>query len=166
MRRVQRLVKGFAVTRSAKIAMAGVAIVAIASGAAAFTGLIPLPGDDGPPATEAAQSGHPPAEEVVTPLDEIVVDISTRSVTGEPIRRFLKADLALVYRDEVGAEHGEAKRTHLRDAFVDYLRQLDGRDIAGSAGLARLRADLLHRARVVMGPHAPSQVLIADLVMQ
>lgn len=164
--KLKRHVKGFAVTRFAKIAMAGVAVVAIASGAAAFTGLIPLPGDDASPGAEAAHAGYPPEDEVVTTLDEIVVDISTRSVTDEPIRRFLKADLALVYRDEAGAKHGEDKRTHLRDAFVDYLRQLDGRDIAGSAGLARLRADLLHRARVLMGPDAPVQVLIADLVMQ
>lgn len=153
-------------TRFAWSAVAGVVVVVIASGAAAFTGLLPLPGGDEPAAEVAEPAGLAPADEVVAPLDEIIVDISARSVTGEPMRRFLKADLALVHRDGPSAERAEAKRSHLRDAFVDYLRQLDERDLIGSAGLARLRADLLHRARVIMGPDAPVQVLLADLVMQ
>ena len=153
-------------TRFAWSAMAGAAIVVIASGAVAFSGLLPLPGGDAPPAGAEDGTGSAPADEIVAPLDEIIVDIAARTVANEPMRRFLKADLALVYRDAGSAERGEAGRMHLRDAFVDYLRQLDERDLLGSAGLARLRADLLHRARVLMGPDAPVQVLIADLVVQ
>ena len=153
-------------TKFAWSAMAGVAIIVIASGAAAFSGLLPIPGGDAPSADTAQRAASAPADEVVAPLEEIIVDITARTVANEPMRRFLKADLALVYRDAADAERGAASGMHLRDAFVDYLRQLDERDLLGSAGLARLRADLLHRARVIMGPNAPTQVLIADLVVQ
>ena len=153
-------------TRFAWSATAGAVIVVIASGAAAFSGLLPLPGGDAPSADAGERTKSALADEVVTPLEEIIVDIVARTVADEPMRRFLKADLALVYGDAAAAKRGDASITHLRDAFVDYLRQLDERDLLGSAGLARLRADLLHRARVIMGPDAPAQVLIADLVVQ
>lgn len=159
--------------------MIGAAVVLIASGAAAFSGLIPLPGGDG--AEAAGEAGHeagPAAAsgtghgtghgepEAVATLEDIVVDITARTVSGEPARRFLKARLALVYPGEDAAGRGAARLVHLRDAFTDYLRQLDERDLSGSAGLALLRADLLHRARVVLGPDAPLEVLVSDLVVQ
>ena len=146
--------------------MAGAAIVVVAGAAAAFSGLLPLPSGAAPPDDAVERPDPVPADETVAPLEEIIVDITARTVAGDPIRRFLKADLALVYRDPATSERGAARQAHLRDAFVEYLRQLDERDLMGSAGMARLRADLLHRARVVLGPDAPVQVLVADLVVQ
>lgn len=148
--------------------MAGAAIVVVAGAAAgaAFSGLLPLPGGAAPPDDAVERPEPTPADETVAPLEEIIVDITARTVAGDPIRRFLKADLALVYRDSAASERGADRQAHLRDAFVDYLRQLDERDLLGSAGMARMRADLLHRARVVLGPDALVRVLVSDLVVQ
>ena len=154
----------------AKGAVVAAVILAVAGGAAAFAGLLPLPtGGDGPGGGESRSEASPEAsgaQEVVTSLDEIIVDIAARTVAGESARRFLKTELALVYEDADAAERGAGREAHIRDAFTDYLRQLDERDLLGSAGLARMRADLLHRARVLLGPDAPVQVLVAELVVQ
>ena len=161
--------RGIGVTRFAKIAAAAALALLLGGAGAAVSGLVPLPGGGDAPgeaAAEAVPAAAAPAAEVVTLTQEIVVDIARQTAEGASVRAFLKARAALVYPDAAAAERGEAHALHLRDAFTDYLRQLDARDLAGSAGLARLRADLLHRARVVMGPDAPLAVLLADLVVQ
>lgn len=151
-----------------KVVIAAGVVVALAGlgGAAAYTGFVPLPGGATEAAAPAPAPDVPPPDAVVATLDEIIVDIAARTVAGAPARQFLKADLVVVYRDADAAGRGAARKMHLRDAFTDYLRQLDARDLQGSAGLARLRSDLLHRARVVVGPHDPVEVLVADLVIQ
>lgn len=162
--------RGIGVTRFAKIAAAAALALLLGGAGAAVSGLVPLPGGGDAPEEAAAEAvpaaAAAPAAEVVTLTQEIVVDIARQTAEGASVRAFLKARAALVYPDAAAAERGEAHALHLRDAFTDYLRQLDARDLAGSAGLARLRADLLHRARVVMGPDAPLAVLLADLVVQ
>ena len=128
---------------------------------------------------ESAEVAPDPAEEIapapipedapltVLELDEIVVDVAGRSTSGRPIRRFLKADYALVHPAVPEAETRVAeRRVHLRDAFVDYTRLLGEVDLIGSAGLARIRADLLLRARAILGPDIPREILISDLVIQ
>ena len=104
---------------------------------------------------------------VVMPFREIIVNITTLTAKGQATTRFLKLNIAIVYDPEVpGAENLGERQIYIRDSYVDYLRQLTEADLRGSAGLAALKAELLHRARLLADTDAPQELLIADLVIQ
>lgn len=54
----------------------------------------------------------------------------------------------------------------IRDAFNDFLRQVDTGDLRGSAGMYWLRSELLHRAREIAGEKAIREVLIQDFLVR
>jgi flagellar FliL protein len=100
-------------------------------------------------------------------LREIIVNISALTAAGAQTQRFLKLNLAIAYdEDRPGSARLAERSPYIRDSFVEYLRLLNESDLSGSAGLARLRAELLHRARSLAETDAAREVLIVDLVMQ
>ncbi len=104
---------------------------------------------------------------VVAPFKEIIVNISSITARGETTSRFLKLNIALVYDPEVeGAEYLAERQVFIRDSYIDFLRQLSENDLNGSAGLAQLKGELLHRARLLAETDAPKEILIADMVIQ
>ena len=104
---------------------------------------------------------------VVTPMKEIIVNVTATTATGRQTTRFLKLNLALVYDEtRAGAENIDDRMLFLRDSFQDYLRQLNEVDLQGSIGLVRLKAELLRRARAIADSDAPQEILIADLIIQ
>jgi flagellar protein FliL len=98
-------------------------------------------------------------------LEEMIVNITGYTATGRTTSRFLKLKVSIVY-DETMGETLVARKLFLRDAFQDYLRQLTERDLAGSIGLATLKAELLKRAKSIAGNEAPKSVLVGDLIIQ
>ncbi len=54
----------------------------------------------------------------------------------------------------------------LRDIFIEYLSQLEPREVAGSAGMSRVRAELKRRAEAVLDDYKVDQVLFNDYVIQ
>jgi flagellar FliL protein len=106
-------------------------------------------------------------ELTLMPLREIIVNISALTAAGEQTQRFLKLNLAIAYDEDLpGSARLSERSPYIRDSFVDYLRLLTESDLSGSAGLARLRAELLHRARSLAETDAAREVLIVDLVVQ
>ncbi|PYE84509.1 flagellar basal body-associated FliL family protein [Pseudoroseicyclus aestuarii] len=122
----------------------------------------PAPHDEAPAASHGGEGGTQ-----VLAMEEMIVNIAAPTLDGQSAYRFLKLDLALVF-DGDAPEAGQlpGRQPYLRDSFLDYLRQLTEADLQGSAGLARLRAELLRRARAVVGTETVQEVLIADLVIQ
>ncbi|MCA1287750.1 flagellar basal body-associated FliL family protein [Salipiger bermudensis] len=119
------------------------------------------------PATPATPAGLPGEHIVVTPFQEIIVNITATTATGRQTTRFLKLNLALAYDNRVsGAENIESRKLFLRDSFQEYLRQLNENDLQGSIGLVRLKSELLRRARAISDSDAPQEFLIADLIVQ
>ncbi|MEO0654474.1 MAG: flagellar basal body-associated FliL family protein [Pseudomonadota bacterium] len=103
----------------------------------------------------------------VAPFKEIIVNISSITINGQASSRFLKLNIALVYDPNAeGAERIEERQIYIRDSFVEFLRQVTERDLNGSAGLAFLKSELLHRVRLLAESDAPKDLLIADLVIQ
>lgn len=103
----------------------------------------------------------------VAPFKEIIVNISSITINGQASSRFLKLNIALVYDPNAeGAERIEERQIYIRDSFVEFLRQVTERDLDGSAGLAFLKSELLHRVRLLSESDAPKDLLIADLVIQ
>lgn len=98
-------------------------------------------------------------------LDEMIVNIVGVTATGRTTTRFLKIKVSIVY-DEALGEPLLSRGLFLRDAFQDYLRQVNERDLAGSIGLATLKSELLKRAKSIAGNQAPESVLIGDLIIQ
>ncbi|MEQ5870843.1 flagellar basal body-associated FliL family protein [Sagittula sp. NFXS13] len=121
------------------------------------------------PAEDDASASHglPGEHIIVTPFQEIIVNITATTATGRETSRFLKLNLALAYDDRIaGAENIEARKLFLRDSFQEYLRQLNEDDLRGSIGLVRLKSELLRRARAISDSDAPQEFLIADLIVQ
>ncbi|SDF34869.1 flagellar basal body-associated FliL family protein [Limimaricola pyoseonensis] len=111
---------------------------------------------------QAAATGH-----MLMPFEQIIVNVTATTAAGRQTSRFLKMDLALVYDAALpGADLLEQRRIYLRDSFQDYLRQLDERDLQGSAGLAGVKSELLRRARAVGGGDAPREILVSDMIVQ
>lgn len=104
---------------------------------------------------------------VVDPMKEIIVNITSMSVTGRKTSRFLKLNLALVFDENIeGAAHVSERKIYIRDAFQNYLRQLTERDLSGNIGVIRLKSELLRRVRAVTESEAPKEVLISDIIVQ
>ncbi|MCA0942312.1 flagellar basal body-associated FliL family protein [Yangia mangrovi] len=124
-----------------------------ASGASSYTQLMDMP--------------KQPENIIVLPFQEIIVNITATTATGRQTSRFLKLNLALVYDNALpGAATIETRQLFMRDSFQDYLRQLNESDLQGSIGIARLKGELLRRARAITDSEAPQEFLIADLIIQ
>lgn len=118
------------------------------------------------PGKEAA-AGQQQQHKALFDFKEMVVNISGSSATGAPTTRFLKIQLQMVYNTTPQTEQLlKDKQPYLRDAIIGYLRQLSEDDLRGSDGLFLLKAELLKRARAIVGNDAPQEFLIGELVMQ
>lgn len=98
-------------------------------------------------------------------LNEIIVNISGTTAGGRKTSRFMKINLAITYNSDK-EDTINSRRAFIRDSFQDYLRQLDEKDLIGTAGLLNLRAELIKRAKVIVGEDGPIEVLISDLIIQ
>lgn len=108
-------------------------------------------------------NGEPKADDVLL-LDDMIVNLVR--IEGS-VNRYARVRIAIVYdREALGIGALEAKRSHLRDSFNDYLSQMTERDLQGTFGLVSLKEELLRRARVVAGQKTITDVLVTDLVFQ
>lgn len=98
-------------------------------------------------------------------MDDIIVNIVGRTESGRKINRFLKIGITLVHDPSDGGLV-ERRQAYLRDTFQAYLRQLHQDEVAGSIGLAKLKADLLHRSSAIFGRDVVKEVLITELLVQ
>lgn len=97
----------------------------------------------------------------------LIVNLTGSAADGSPSARILNIQLSMAYDDNAQNEAlMKKKQPYLRDAILSYLRQLHEADLRGSDGLFLLKAELLKRARAVVGSDAPKEFLIVGLVMQ
>ncbi|GJE57472.1 MULTISPECIES: flagellar basal body-associated protein FliL [Methylobacterium] len=91
------------------------------------------------------------------------------NLTPEPGQQkggYLKLKVALELKD--GRVEAEVKPLlpRVEDTFQTYMRELRASDIAGSAGLYRLREELLRRVNIAIHPAKAEAVLFKDVVVQ
>lgn len=79
---------------------------------------------------------------------------------------FLKANIILELPRALDAVTVEANLPRLMDAFNTYVRELRPSDLAGSAGIARLREELVLRANKALDPVKVNDVLFKEIVVQ
>ena len=143
------------------IIIAGLVLLLLLGGAAAayFTGLLePLLGGDGQQAEEEAT----PQDATFYDLPELLVNLST---TGRN-SRFLKIRISLELVRPEDVQKIESVMPRIIDNFQVYLRELRVEDLKGSAGMYRLREELLKRVAVAMAPAKINDVLFKEMIIQ
>lgn len=149
-------------------------------GAAAFlTGMIG--GGDGHAEGEAAAGGGqgaggghgsgaaPGAAKARDPLTAVYFDLPEMLVnlnTGGKRVSFLKLKVSLELQKQEDVALIEKVMPRIVDSFQVYLREMRVEDLSGSAGIYRLREELLDRVNVAAQPVAVNDVLFREMLVQ
>lgn len=146
------------------IIIAAVLLLAIGGVAAAFyTGLLQpvidmLTGD-----IEDEEEEEVAAEDVVYfPLEEIIVNLNT----GGRKSSFLKIKISLELTDSEDIPRIRGVMPRIMDNFQVYLRELRIEDLKGSAGMYRLREELMSRVNAAIAPAKINDVLFKEMLVQ
>jgi flagellar FliL protein len=150
-----------------------VLLLLIGGGAAAFfTGLLdPLLGG----AEESASGGEgggegegagnaplPPGQAVFFDLDEMIVNLNSSGRRQNLLK--IKVSLELASADDLAKIQQVMPR--VIDNFQTYLRELRIDDLRGSAGVYRLREELLTRVNIAVQPAKVNAVLFKEMLVQ
>ncbi len=146
-----------------------------------FSGLLGLPdsgeemADTQPEPGEASETGRqadaaPQYDEegnliggpVYYEMPEFLVNLST---TGEKTS-FLKMKVTLELSGPDVIPVIDANRPRIEDVFNTYLRELRPSDLSGSAGIYRLREELLMRLNTAIQPHKVNDILFSEIIVQ
>ncbi|MBM3525450.1 MAG: flagellar basal body protein FliL [Alphaproteobacteria bacterium] len=95
-------------------------------------------------------------------LPELLVNLSGQGRRSS----FLKISLSLELEDANDIPRIEAVLPRVVDAFQTYMRELRPEDLRGSAGLYRLREELLARVNTSAQPAKVSDVLFKEMLIQ
>ncbi|MDX9859371.1 MAG: flagellar basal body-associated FliL family protein [Rhodospirillales bacterium] len=148
------------------IIIGAVVLVLIGSVAGAwFTGLLDpvVAMVTGEPATpEEGGEGAGGVGVVYLDLPEILVNLNTGSRTKST---FLKIRVSLELPNGQDVPQVEAQMTRVMDAFNVFLRELRIEDLKGSAGMYRLREELLARVTVAVAPIQVNDVLFKEMLV-
>jgi len=153
-----------------KILLLAIPLILILGGAAGayFTGLLdPLIGaeesaEGGEGGEGGGGDGEPAGPVAFTDLPEILVNLNT---TGRK-SSFLKIRVSLELPNALDVPNVEAVQDRVVDAFQVYLRELRVEDLKGSAGMYRLREELLARVNAAIAPVKVNDVLFKEMLVQ
>jgi len=95
-------------------------------------------------------------------LPELVVNLNT----GERQPRYLRARISLEVSTPTVKTEVEDKLPRVIDDFQVYLRELRAQDLNGSAGLYRLKEELLKRINASVSPAEVEDVLFREMIVQ
>jgi flagellar FliL protein len=157
--------------RKLLIIIAIVAVLALAGAGVMFSGMLGgKKGEKDAETTEeqSADAGDPnaaaagPAKPVYYELPEFLVNLT--STTNKP--SFLKMSVTLELRDAKAVEIVEANKPRIMDAFNTYLREVRAQDMAGSAGIFRLRGELMARINRTVEEGLVKDILFSEIIIQ
>ena len=147
------------------IIIAVVLLLAIGGIAAAyFTGLLQpiielITGEE---ATKEEEKKVDKENAVFFPLEELIVNLNT----GGRNSTFLKIRVSLELADGGDISRIESVMPRIMDNFQVYLRELRIEDLKGSAGMYRLREELLTRVNAAAAPAKIRDVLFKEMLVQ
>jgi len=118
-------------------------------------------GSGGDETEQAAESKAKP-QIIFVDLPELVVNLNT----GERQPRYLRARISLEVESAKAQAAVEAKMPRVIDDFQVYLRELRAQDLNGSAGLYRLKEELLKRINLSLAPDEVKDVLFREMIVQ
>lgn len=143
-----------------KIVIAAVAAVVIIVGALiAFM----MSGSDEDQNIEGEGQGeHADAAVVFYDLPEMLVNMNT----GTRQASYLKIQVALELNDPLVLDQLDQLSPRIIDIFQVYLRELRLEDLDGSAGMFRLKEELLKRANASVAPIHINDILFREMIVQ
>ena len=95
-------------------------------------------------------------------LPEMTVNLNTDG-NGQS---FMKLTVALEVADQQMMTQIQPRMAKVVDAFQVYLRELRPSDLEGSAGIYRLKEELLRRVNVAIAPAQVDSILFKEILVQ
>lgn len=144
-----------------KLLLVVVPVLLLAIGAGLyFTGVI------GPKAGVDGEHGEKKVEEVPVnsgfyALPDIIVNLASDRGT-----QYLKLRVQLEIKNEADLAAIESVAPRVIDQFQTYLREMRVEDLRGSAGIYRLRQELLYRVNIAAHPVVVKDVLFQEMLIQ
>lgn len=114
--------------------------------------------EEGADGEKTAKVGKP----VYYELPEFLVNLSG---TGTRVS-FLKMSVTLELRDQTAVPLVEANKPRIIDTFNTYLREMRPGDLAGSAGIYRLRDELMTRMNKTIEEGLVKDILFSEIIVQ
>src|SRR6201996_5176244 len=91
--------------------------------------------------------------------------VNLAGAPGERVQ-YLRVKVVLEVKEEKQVEEIKPTMPRVTDLFQTYLRELRPADLAGSAGLFRLKEELTRRVNNAVTPQQVSAVLFKEIVVQ
>jgi flagellar FliL protein len=142
----------------------GALVLVLGGGVGAYVFLFSGPSDDASHETAQAEPPKPivPPKVAFYDMPDMVVNI--QSPNGTPA--YLKLSVALEL-DSTNEKPGlKVVMPRVVDQFQSYLRELRIDDLQGSAGVLRLKEELLRRINVAAKPYKVRDVLLKEMIVQ
>jgi flagellar protein FliL len=140
-----------------KLVLIAGAVVAIAACAGGYF-LMRKP----PTASEA----HAEEKKAVAFVDIREMTVNLAPEPSQDHQRFLKFRVALEVKDPKTATEIQPLLPRVEDSFQVFVRELRASDLDGSAGVYRLREELVRRVNIAVYPAKVDAVLFKDIVIQ
>ena len=118
---------------------------------------------------EAAAAGEHGAEAAVEAHDTFIFNLPPMMVNLNSeggTASYMKLTIALEVADEHMMEEIQPRLAKVIDAFQVYLRELRKSDLEGSAGIYRLKEELLRRVNLAIYPAHVESVLFKEILVQ
>ena len=140
------------------IGVAALVLILAGAGGAYFAGLFGGGGEE----DSGSKKEKGATQAVYYTMPEFLVNLNA---SGKSVS-FLKTTIILELEGQTDVLVVEANLPRLMDAFNTYLRELRSSDLAGSAGIQRLREELLLRTNKTLAPTEVNDVLFKEIVVQ
>jgi len=144
------------------IAAAGLLLVLGGGGAGLYFFVFSAPKADATRTANAEPVPVTPPQVAFYDVPDIIVNI--QSADGSPAYLKLATSLELNNADEKAGM--TALMPRIVDQFQGYLRELRIDDLKGSAGVLRLKEELLRRINVAAAPYHVRDVLLKEMIVQ
>jgi len=141
--------------------VAGVVVLAAAGGGGWFF-FMKKPSPEQIAAIEAAKNAKKPA--VFVEMKDMVIGIS--AAPAQERAPLVKIKVVLEIADAKVSEEVKPLLPRVEDAFQVFMRELRPADLEGSAGMYRLKEELLRRVNVTVHPAKVDAVLFKELLVQ
>ena len=146
------------------IAGAGTLVLLLAIGGGVYYFFFSGSGDTGSKTKVAGANGAPLIAPQVVFFDMPDLVVNIQSADGTPAYLKLSVSLELDGADEKPGL--QALMPRIVDQFQSYLRELRIDDLRGSAGVMRLKEELLRRINVAAAPFSVRDVLLKEMIVQ
>jgi flagellar FliL protein len=113
-----------------------------------------------------AGEAHAEEKKAVAFVDIREMTVNLAPEPSQDHQRFLKFRVALEVKDPKTASEIQPLLPRVEDSFQVFVRELRASDLDGSAGVYRLREELVRRVNIAVYPAKVDAVLFKDIVIQ